>query len=83
MPVTKAWRLEVLVKISKTVDDGSSVATELPPLVQGTYLCSEVDLFCVECVGPERVLLEDCRTSTLLDVSLAEASGLRRVIPEP
>jgi hypothetical protein len=73
---------EELMKISKTLED-SSAAIEPEPLVEGTYLCSEIDLFCVECVGPERVLLEDCRTSTLLDVSLAEASGLRRIIPEP
>ena len=47
--------------------------------VPGDYLCSERDLYYVEHVGPQRALLEDCRTGTLLDVSIAEVQRLRLV----
>lgn len=56
-------------------------AETVTPPVYGGYLCSERDLYCVEAVGPERVLLEDCRTGTLLDVSIADTAKLRPVVP--
>lgn len=56
----------------------TSVAVE-----HGDYVCSENHLYYVELVGPERVLLEDCRTGTLLDVSGAAVAELRRVTPAP
>jgi hypothetical protein len=53
-----------------------ALPTEAAP---GDYLCSERDLYYVEHVGPQRALLEDCRTGTLLDVSNAEVQRLRLV----
>jgi hypothetical protein len=50
------------------------------PLSKGDYLSSDRDLYYVEYLGPERVLLEDCRTGTLLDVELADIGGLQPVI---
>lgn len=46
----------------------------------GEYLSSERDLYYVECVGPRRAVLEDCRTGMLLDVPLSEAQALQPVI---
>ena len=45
----------------------------------GDYLCSERDLFCVEQLGSEQALLEDCRTGALVDMPLRELLLLRRV----
>ncbi len=49
-------------------------------VAQGDYLCSERDLYYVEHVGPDRALLEDCRTNTLLDLSIADLERLRPVV---
>lgn len=53
----------------------------LPPagVARGDYLCSERDLYYVEHLSPERALLEDCRTGTLLDLSIADLERLRPV----
>jgi hypothetical protein len=45
-------------------------------VVEGAYLRSDRDMYYVEHVGPERVLIEDCRTNVLLDASFAEAEQL-------
>jgi hypothetical protein len=55
--------------------------TTRTPISQGEYLCSETALYYVEYVGPGRVLLEDCRTSTLLDIPIADTTRLRHVTP--
>jgi hypothetical protein len=58
-------------------------ATTMPARVagvcRGDYLCSERALYHVEHLGPQRALLEDCRTGTLLDVSIADLQRLRPV----
>jgi hypothetical protein len=43
------------------------------------YLHSDRDLYHVEQIGPERALLEDCRTGTLLDVPLSHLRDLEPV----
>jgi len=47
----------------------------------GEYFAVERDLFRVEGIFDERVLVEDCRTGVLLDIAVAELSRLRRVEP--
>jgi hypothetical protein len=64
--------------------DSNTVGETTPPSIsQGEYLCSETALYHVEYVGPGRVLLEDCRTSTLLDIPIADTVRLRHVTPAP
>ena len=53
----------------------------LPMPAHGDYLCSDSDLYCVEQVGREWVVLEDCRTGTLLDLPMADMAKLRPVTP--
>lgn len=66
---------------------GDRLATRSRPpapdfaLSVGAYLCSERDLYCVEHLGEERAVVEDCRTGRLVDVSLMELSRLQRVRP--
>lgn len=45
----------------------------------GDYLCSEQDLFRVEEVVGDHVLIENCRDGELIDVSCADLRRLRRV----
>jgi hypothetical protein len=46
------------------------------------FVARERDLFRVVEAAAGRVLLEDCRTETLIDVTAAEVARLRRVEPE-
>jgi hypothetical protein len=60
----------------------TAAMTRTPPVAgvaRGEYLCSQRDLYYVERLGPERVLLEDCRTGTLVDMSIADVERLRPV----
>ena len=45
----------------------------------GDYLCSERDLYCVEQLGSEHALIEDCRTGELIDMPLGKLLQLQRV----
>ena len=45
----------------------------------GDYLCSERDLYCVEQLGSEHALIEDCRTGELIDMPLGKLLLLQRV----
>jgi hypothetical protein len=56
--------------------DGPAAA---PPDQGGRYLHSEHALYRVEQVGPQRALLEDCRTGTLLDVPISHLNELAPV----
>lgn len=49
------------------------------PVRVGDYLCSRRELYCVEHVGLERAVLEDCRTGSLIDVPRSELSLLKCV----
>lgn len=68
------------------VRGGSAVAAN-PPSTQrtrgrprpGDYRATSEDLYRVEEVHRDRVLLEDCRTGVLVDVDLAELDSLRSV----
>jgi len=66
---------------SRTRATSSPAPKVLGELVPGDYLCSDDALYYVEYVGPERAVLEDCRTGTSLDVSIADATRLRPVAP--
>ncbi len=46
---------------------------------EGDYLCSDSELFYVECRSGDRVLIEDCGTGALIDVSVRDLGRLRRV----
>jgi hypothetical protein len=45
------------------------------------YYSSEKDLYRVECLTPERVVVEDCRTGTLIDVPVSYLGRLRPIQP--
>lgn len=45
-------------------------------VIEGAYLGSDRELYYVEHVGTDRVLLENCRTGALMDASLSEAKQL-------
>ena len=49
------------------------------PKAPAGYLCSETDLYWVEHTRGERVVIEDCRTGTLIDVPIAFLARLRPV----
>jgi hypothetical protein len=49
------------------------------PVGVGDYFCTERALFRVEHAAGERVLVEDCRSGDLIDVSAAELLELKRV----
>ena len=51
------------------------------PVRVGAYLCSRRELYCVEQIGHERALLEDCRTGSFIDVPRSELSLLRHGSP--
>jgi hypothetical protein len=67
--------------ISKTPEGFSAIGSLGAPAA-GDYLCSDDELYYVEYVGPERVVIEDCRSGTLLDVPIAYTAALRPVTPE-
>jgi hypothetical protein len=45
----------------------------------GDYFCSDSALYRVERVLGDRVLIEDCRTEALIDISFGELMALRPV----
>jgi hypothetical protein len=45
----------------------------------GDYFCSQRSLYCVEAVGDQSVLVEDCRSGALIDIALDELLDLERV----
>src|SRR5262245_42101239 len=52
------------------------------PSIGDYFVARERDLFRVVEAAAGRVLLEDCRTETLIDVGAAEVARLRRVEPD-
>jgi hypothetical protein len=56
---------------------------EVPEPEIGDYYAGERELFRVEEVLTDRVLLEDCVTEALIEISSGELAGLRRVEREP
>lgn len=68
------------MKTPETATTSRPAGTVSPP-ARGDYLCSDSDLYYVEQAGPGRVVLEDCRTGTLLDLSITDIAKLRRVTP--
>jgi hypothetical protein len=47
----------------------------------GDHYIAEGDRFRVERIFGDRVLIEDCRTEMLLDITVRELSRLRRIEP--
>jgi hypothetical protein len=66
-------------------DTDSALTTDRPPAVfpvrVGEYLCSRRELYCVEHIGHDRAVLEDCRSGSLIDVPRSELALLHRVRP--
>jgi hypothetical protein len=60
-----------------TLISSPSVSPGVPR--RGDYLCSERALYRVERVFGDRALIEDCRTESLIDISIAELMLLKPV----
>jgi hypothetical protein len=52
---------------------------EIPEARIGDYYAGDRELFRVEEIVHDRVLLEDCRTEALIEVAIGELAKLRRV----
>ena len=57
---------------------GYRPAVELRP-IPGDYLCTDRELYRVERVADDRVLLEDCKTEALVDLPLVDLIDLKPV----
>ena len=69
------------VPMSTSTNSATTLTSPVAEVAHGDYLCSERHLYYVEHIGPERALLEDCRTGTLLDVAITDVERLRPVRP--
>ena len=52
-----------------------------PNPIPGTYWCSDRELYRIEDLSRDHVLVEECRTGTLLDVPRTYLANLRQVRP--